>query len=391
MLQVAALAFQILNTKRSYKNIWQPYSASTGGEKTVTYNVIKITFLSLFFYSMTFSEKYLNDPFNAVVLTYHHVANDTPAITSISPQNFEQQLQYIESKQFNVWPLPKIISALQQRQAIPPKVIAITFDDAYLSIFEHAYPLLKKRNYPFTIFVTTDSVDNQYNHQLSWPKLLEMSKNGATIANHTVNHPHMLKRLDDETTAQWQQRMRDEIIQAQQRIDEEITSQDKPQLFAYPYGEHNDALKKLVKDLGYVAFGQQSGAIGSMINRQILPRFPISGNYTDLTDFSLKINTLALPAKEIAASDNPITADNAKPMVKLAFTREINRHLFKCYGPGGALNIDWQGNIATIHAADPIPAGRSRYNCTLPTTDDRFYWYSKAWVRLKDNGDWVLD
>lgn len=349
----------------------------------------KLYYLVLFFIITSANSLWANNHSSAVILAYHHVANDTPSITSVSPEVFQQQLDYIEKNNFTVWPLNKIIEALNSQQIIPDKTIAITFDDAYESVYFEAYPRLKDKNYPFTIFVTTDSVDKQYNKQLNWSQLKEMSNNGATIANHTVNHPHMLRKLDGETEQLWQQRMKSEIIDAQQRIKEEIGSDHK--LFAYPYGEHNKALKKIVKELGYIAFGQQSGASGQLIEQQIYPRFPVSGKYTDLKDFRLKIHTKALPAQEIEATDNPITAADAKPFVKLAFKEKITQKFFQCYGPGGVLPITWQDNIATINAAQDIPAGRSRYNCTLPAGDKRFYWYSKPWVRLKENGEWILD
>ena len=326
---------------------------------------------------------------SAVILVYHHIANDTPAITSVSPAMFSQQLDYLAEQGFSVWPLTQLVTAIQRSNPIPDKVVAISFDDAYESVYSQAFPLLKQHGYPFTIFVTTDSVDKQYNKQLNWSQLKEMSQHGATIANHTVNHPHMLRRLEGETDEQWQQRMQQEIIGAQQRIQQKIGSNHK--LFAYPYGEHNEALKKIVKDLGYIAFGQQSGAAGPLLDKQLLPRFPVSGNYTDLKDFSLKVHTKALPAEEVDATDNPITAQQAQPFVKLAFSEKVPQKLFTCYGPGGLLPTSWQANTVTINAAQDIPAGRSRYNCTLPAGDGRYYWYSKPWVRLKENGEWILD
>ena len=121
-------------------------------------------------------------PNHAVILLYHHVANNTPSITSISPERFGEQLQYLADKQFQVWPLGKIIDHLQKRKAMPDKVVAITFDDSYQSVYDTAYPMLKKHQWPFTIFVSTDSIDGQYNSQTSWQQLRTMANNGATIA-----------------------------------------------------------------------------------------------------------------------------------------------------------------------------------------------------------------
>ncbi|MCR8924191.1 polysaccharide deacetylase family protein [Dasania sp. GY-MA-18] len=355
--------------------------------KNIILGLITLLSTSLGYSEQQANENTINN--SAVILLYHHVADDTPAITSVSPQQFEQQLDYLQANDFKVWPLPQLMTHYRQGLSIPDKVVAITFDDAYESVYSQAYPRLKQRGMPFTIFVTTDSVDKQFNKQLNWQALLEMSRNGATIANHTVNHPHMLYRFEGENDKQWQQRMQQEIDGAQQRIAEQIGSQHK--LFAYPYGEHNQSLKEQLAQMGYLAFGQQSGALGPYSHAQSIPRYPIAGDYSKLDDFILKIHTKAMPAIELSSSATPLSAKQSKPTVTLEFKQAIHKPFFQCYGPGGKLPLQWQANTVTITAAVDIPAGRSRYNCTLPAGDNRYYWYSKPWVRLKDDGTWILD
>ena len=328
--------------------------------------LLLLTLSALFFSSSTHANNS-----HAVVLLYHHVSSETPAITSISPDKFEEQLDYIQQNGFSVWPLTKIMDHLDNDIQIPDKTLAITFDDAYQSIYSEAYPRLKSRGMPFTIFVTTESIDQRYNNQLTWQELSIMAKNGASLANHTVSHAHLLHRPDNETDLEWQQRMRKEIQEAQQRISEETGSQLK--LFAYPYGEHNEALKKIAKELGYTAFGQQSGAIGPLTNRQSIPRFPIAGNYIDIDDFKLKINTLAMPATDISQQDNPLEHQLTRPTLSLSFVDTVNKQALQCFGSGqGKLNITWSGNTATVTPNSDIPIGRSRYNCTYPVSKGRF-------------------
>lgn len=327
---------------------------------------------------------------NAVILLYHHVSNDTPKITSVSPEIFEQQLDYIEQNNFSVWPLEKIIDHINNGMHLPKKTLAISFDDAYESIYTEAYPRLKARNMPFTIFVTTESVDRQYNQQLDWQSLNTMQKNGASLANHTVTHPHMLYHLADETDQQWQQRMKHEVIAAQQRLEEKTASRLK--LFAYPYGEHNKALKNIIRDLGFIGFGQQSGALDSNTDLQSIPRFPIAGNYIKMDDFGLKINTLAMPATDISQQDNPLKHEEEKPLLKLAFQHAVDKNKLQCFGTGqGKLTIEWDGLTAMVKPQKSIPVGRSRYNCTLAHADGRYHWFSKPWIRLKANDEWILD
>ncbi|MDX1696620.1 MAG: polysaccharide deacetylase, partial [Ketobacteraceae bacterium] len=62
----------------------------------------------------------------AVILQYHHVSDETPPITSISPALFKAHLKYIKDNGFSVWPLTKLVSALQAGEEIPDKVVSIT-------------------------------------------------------------------------------------------------------------------------------------------------------------------------------------------------------------------------------------------------------------------------
>ncbi|ARN76002.1 polysaccharide deacetylase family protein [Oceanicoccus sagamiensis] len=338
-------------------------------------------------------------PNHAVVMLYHHVADNTPAITSISPENFQQQLSYLADNDFHVWPLEKIVKHLQADQTMPDKVVAITFDDSYQSVYDTAYPLLKKRQWPFTIFVSTDAVDGNFNRQTSWEQLRTMARNGATIANHSATHRHLLHPIKpQESKQQWLQRVEKDINRAQQRIQTEIGH--SPKLFAYPYGEYNPALAKLLKQMGYIAFGQQSGAIGSHSDFTALPRYPFSGNYSSLDDFALKAMTLPFPVKGLIAPINPLSHHQQQPTLKLKLAEDVlfqqslgNLQCFASYQ--GKINTQLQEALTLVVGANKaIPAGRSRYNCTSSIShqgQQRFYWYSHAWIRLDKNNQWILD
>ena len=51
---------------------------------------------------------------HAVVLVYHHVSAETPALTSVTPEVFESHLDYLQDHDFTVWPLARIIDALEK-------------------------------------------------------------------------------------------------------------------------------------------------------------------------------------------------------------------------------------------------------------------------------------
>ena len=57
-------------------------------------------------------------------------------------EQFDAHLEVLADGNYHVWPLDKIVNQLRQGHNIPDKTIAITIDDAYLSVFTEARPRL---------------------------------------------------------------------------------------------------------------------------------------------------------------------------------------------------------------------------------------------------------
>lgn len=330
--------------------------------------------------------------YRGVVLLYHHVSEQTPAITSISPADFERQLDFLEENEFEVWPLPKLIASLQVSQPIPDKVVAISFDDNYESVYTEAFPRLRARGWPFTVFVSTDAMDKGINMQSSWEQLREMVASGATVANHSASHAHLLAKLPAETHAQWLQRIGTDLARAQQRIEQNIGT--KHRLFAYPYGEFNPALAQRVTELGYIGIGQQSGPLYSAAMTVALPRFPFAGNYTEIDDFALKVLSIPLPVIDADYRAGPLPFDEQHPTLVLTLEPgDYNPQQLRCYGSGqGLLALEWLGDWKVkVKPGKAIPVGRSRFNCTVPSRYRagkliRYHWYTHPWIRLSKDG-----
>ena len=331
----------------------------------------------------------------AVVLEYHHVSDKTPKSTSITPERFNAQMDYLAANGFRVVPLMELVDALRKGDPLPDKTLAITFDDSYASIYHSAYPLLKKRGWPFTFFVNTKAV-GQSSLFVSWDQLREMSKNGVTIANHTTEHNHLVRLLPDENRHAWRVRIAREINQAQKKITEEIGS--APMVMAYPFGEYDVHVQEIAKKLGYVAFGQQSGALYSGGDLQAVPRFPFGGSFTELDDFILKVNSLPMPIKTIqfyadkkTPRNNLIVAEGSKPWLVMELTDAQLLKKVNCFATGqGAIKTEVVDGQLWVQAAQPLKQGRTRYNCTaLSNQRGRFYWYTQQWLVTNKKGDWT--
>lgn len=77
---------------------------------------------------------------SATILMYHNVSDVTPPTTSVTPAVFKQHMQHLADNKFNVWPLFKILLHLANGKYVPPKTVALTFDDAYRSVYDEAFP-----------------------------------------------------------------------------------------------------------------------------------------------------------------------------------------------------------------------------------------------------------
>lgn len=331
---------------------------------------------------------------HAVILLYHHVAADTPASTSVDPATFEAHLDYLAGHDFHVWPLSKILTHLHEGKSIPDHTVALTFDDAYASVFSEAYPRLKRRGWPFTVFVSTDYIDKHYKNYMTWDQLREVSRHGAELGNHSRSHPHLVRRGDDESEARWRERVRAEITGAQRRLAAETHNPIK--VFAYPYGEYSPPLEHIVSELGFYAVGQQSGAVGSVSDLHAAPRFPMADGYADQRQFITKVHTRPLPVTVLAPKAPLLGAGPMRPVLRL----RIGDGAFRidglaCYASGqGRMALHWvnrKRRIVDISPRTPLKGGgRYKYNCTAPSSEVNgvFFWYSHLWMKKNPDGTW---
>ncbi len=318
---------------------------------------------------------------SAVALMYHHFGDSRYPSTNIQLEQFEQHLQFLEQQGFHVLPLNTVLKALQQNEALPDKSVVITMDDAYLSVYTEAYPRLKLRGWPFTVFVSTDYIDKQFSNYMNWEQMREMQQHGASVGNHSRSHHYLIRRNERETHAEWQQRIRDDINTAQQRLREELTN--VVDVIAYPYGEYNLALAQIVQSLGLIGMGQHSGAIGTASDFRFLPRFPMNENFGEMDGFKSKVMSLAMPLQKTPEVDPETDATQPQLTIEIDQDHTPLKQL-SCYASGqGRIEVQWLNEYTfTVQANSPLPAGRSRYNCTAPSTQaGRFYWFSQPWIR----------
>ncbi|HEX2766276.1 MAG TPA: polysaccharide deacetylase family protein [Candidatus Limnocylindria bacterium] len=93
------------------------------------------------------------------VLTYHRIADPDaasghPGIVSATPSQFVEQLDFVRGR-YRVVSLHDVLEARDHGMPLPPRAVLITFDDAYRDFADAAWPMLRSRDLPATLFVPT--------------------------------------------------------------------------------------------------------------------------------------------------------------------------------------------------------------------------------------------
>ena len=202
------------------------------------------------------------------ILTYHSVDASRSPI-SIGREAFERHVAWLASGAVRVVPLAELVGLPDREQAV-----AITFDDAYENLAALAWPLLRERRLPATVFVPTGRVgrDNAWGERAArgiptlslcdWPALARMAEEGLEIGSHTVNHAH-LDGMDAE------------LVRAELAISAEMIATrigKRPRAFCYPYGACDDQAARIAGELYDVAVTTELRALAAGDARQRLPR-----------------------------------------------------------------------------------------------------------------------
>jgi peptidoglycan/xylan/chitin deacetylase (PgdA/CDA1 family) len=99
-----------------------------------------------------------------LILCYHGVSIDDehqwrPALY-MAPALLEHRLQILKQGGYSVLPLGEGLDRLYRRD-LPPRSVALTFDDGGYDFYKQGYPLLKKYGLPATVYQTTYYSDHQ--------------------------------------------------------------------------------------------------------------------------------------------------------------------------------------------------------------------------------------
>ena len=335
--------------------------------------IFNFIFIYLFTPNISFSEdKFYNKINHANILMYHRFGENKYPTTNTTIEQFISHTNELIKDKYDVIRLDKVIEGLKDKINLKDRSVSITIDDAYLSVYTKAWPILKKLNLPFTLFISTDVIDNNFSNYMNWNQIRELVDNGVLVGNQTKSHPH-LHRLSSK-------QILNEIEYSNKRFIKELGF--KPKLFAYPYGEYDNKTIEIVKGSGFeAAFGQHSGVAHISSGIFELPRFAMNENYGDLTRLKLATNALPIIIKDISPEDNFLKVN--PPDFGFTLSSKIKpMRAVRCFASNGIVtNTKRIGKFRIeVRLEEKFPNARGRINCTMAAKDGRWRWFGKQFV-----------
>ncbi len=269
-----------------------------------------------------------------VVFGYHRFVNKVRRPdTEITPAAFEAQMKELKDKGIAVIGMQDFLAWKRGNKTIPPKCAVITFDDGWKSQYEVAWPIMKKFEYPLTMFIYTEGVRGGKfggGEAISWEQLAEMRDAGVDIQAHSKTHQDLRKPYDKVTKrrlapAEYEQWLEGEVAGSKEVLEQKLGI--KVNCFAVPYGYYNEHIKEVARNAGYEAiftvYGQALPFNSSMDN---LGRYLIEANkpkvFEDAIKFGGSSTAGSVPVTEIAAANittepaDGATVTSSRPLLK---------------------------------------------------------------------------
>ncbi len=305
---------------------------------------------------------------------YHRFNESKYPSTNIQLDVFKEQLKIIKKLGIEfIHPKNFQKSLIQNKKN---RKILLTIDDGLLSFYENAWPILKKENIPFILFVNTREV-GAYNY-MNWDQILELYKSqNVEIGNHSHSHEYL---VDEGANF-----IKKDILTSIKIFRDKLGKNSE--FFSYPFGEYSLEFKKIIKELGFkFAFGQHSGVIDETKDLWELPRFPINEKYGQIERFNTLMKTLPLKYKSITPEDMYLLQSKNPPTIKIELDESVkNFKQITCFSNEGdrwrSSNISFDENfILKINISEKFIGERGRVNCSLREKNGFWRWLGIQYV-----------
>lgn len=201
----------------------------------------------------------------APVLMYHRVGTVSGPEDEkycVAPDRFCAHMRSLARRGMRACSITDFLAWLLEGAPLDPGSFLLTFDDGFLGVYQHAFPVLRGLGWPFAVFLVSDRIgatdtwnaasdeDARKHPLLGRTEIAAMQQGGASFQSHTRCHPD-LTRLDDAA-------LEEEL--AGSKRDLEALLGAPVECLAYPYGRLDERVVTAAREAGYrAAFSVQPG------------------------------------------------------------------------------------------------------------------------------------
>lgn len=188
-----------------------------------------------------------------LILCYHNVVETAqgagcPGLHE-GRERFTRQMQWLDAH-YDVIGLGEFTERMTSGRSLR-SVAAVTFDDGYAGVFEHAVPVVRALRMPATVFLVAEAVgrpapfpwDGATEHRpADWDQIRAALGGGIEVGAHSCTHPSLPRLTDAE--------LEREIVASGAMLRE--ATGVSPQFFAYPFGHWDARVRDMVRAAGYL-------------------------------------------------------------------------------------------------------------------------------------------
>ena len=200
------------------------------------------------------------------ILMYHSIDRHSDPRAprwTLSPTLFAEHMHWLAEHDYHPMTISDLVSARTPGIPLPPRALAITFDDGLRDFLTGAVPVLQRHGFTATLYVVTGyvgktsrwsrSLGETDRPMLSWSELRSVSEHGIECGAHTHSHP----QLDIMPPAG----ALGEILRSKTSLEDHLGR--VVQTFAYPHGYAYRTTRQLVRQAGFTSACRVRHALSS--------------------------------------------------------------------------------------------------------------------------------
>lgn len=187
------------------------------------------------------------------ILCYHSIQPRWDSPLAVEPDAFRWQADWLRARR-TVLPLSVALTRLDRSGRLPRGQAALTFDDGFAALHEHALPVLAKERLPATVFLVAQTLAPQGQpvdwvdtpgaeplETLTLDQVLEMQDAGVEFQSHSWAHLDLTRLSHAECVRD----LRDSRELLSDLLGRAVT------LLAYPRGRHDRHVREAAAAAGF--------------------------------------------------------------------------------------------------------------------------------------------